>query len=247
MTLGLAEEAAIDLDDLGELTIAIYDDNSEEALSLEIELGDLGVGGVVVLPTEHRDLDDALQAVRDNANAAVCDHVLRVHSDAEFNGAELIAGLVAANTPGVLVTAFAADVGMDIRPHLPSVPAFIRRSQLSENPLVVVEELRNCRIEMLHGRPQHRESFRTPIYIERSSTINGEHSLDARIGSWQLDEVIQFPARLIGDYWAENPEEAVGQVFFAHVNLGARKPEELFLEELEPDPVDTQEAELHFS
>lgn len=231
---------------LAELTIAIYDDNSEEALSLEIELGDLGVGGVVVLPTEHRDLGDALQAVRDNANAAVCDHVLRVHADAEFTGAELVSELVAANTPGVLITAFAADVGMDIRPYLPSVPAFIRRSQLSENPLVVVEELNNCRVEMLHGRPPHREAFRTPIYIERSATINGEHALDARIGSWQLDEVIQFPARMVGDYWADHPEEAVGQVFFAHVNLAARRPDELFLEELESTPADTQEAELHF-
>jgi len=247
VTLAAAEKAAVGLGDLAELTIAIYDDNREEALSLEIELGDLGVGGVVVLPTEHRDLGDALQAVNEHANAAVCDHVLRVHAAAEFTGAEMIEGLVAANTPGVLVTAFAADVGMDIRPHLPSVPAFIRRSQLSEDPLVVVEELRNCRVEMLHGRPPHREAFRTPIYIERSATRNGEHALDARIGSWQLDEVVQFPAQMLGDHWAVNPEEAVGQIFFAHVNLGARRPEELFLEELEPDPVDTREAELHFS
>lgn len=247
MTVGSAEEAAIGLGDLADLTIAIYDDNREEALSLEIELGDLGVGGVVVLPAEHRDLEAALQAVRDHANAAVCDHVLRIHADAEFSGAEMIEGLVAADTPGVLVTAFAADVGMDIRPHLPSIPAFIRRSQLSEDPLIVLEELNNCRVEMLHGRPAHREAFRTPIYIERIATINGEHALDARIGSWQLDEVIQFPARMLGEHWADSPDEAVGQIFFAHVNLGARKPEELFLEQLEPEPVDTQEAELHFS
>jgi hypothetical protein len=247
MTVGIAEEPAFGLGDLAELTIAIYDDNREEALSLEIELGDLGVGGVVVLPTEHRDLGDAVQAVRDHANAAVCDHVLRIHSDAEFTGAEMIEGLIAADTPSVLVTAFAADVGMDIRPHLPSIPAFIRRAQLSEDPVIVVEELRNCRIEMLNGRPAHREAFRTPIYIERSATINGAHALDARISSWQLDEVVQFPARMLGDYWADNPDEAVGQIFFAHVNLGARRPEELFLEHLEPDPADFREAELHFS
>ena len=44
MTVGPAEEVAIGLGDLADLTIAIYDDNREEALSLEIELGDLGVG-----------------------------------------------------------------------------------------------------------------------------------------------------------------------------------------------------------
>jgi hypothetical protein len=235
------------LGELSDLTIAIYDDNDEEAQTLEIDLGDLGVGHVVVVPTEHRKLDDALRAVRDSANAAVCDQVLRVQAGAEFSGAQLVTELVAANTPSVLITAFAADVGMEIRPYLPKVPSFLRRSELSDDPASVLDELENCRLELLQGRPAHREAFRTPIYIEKSTAINGEYALDARIGSWQLDEVIQFPARMLGENWANDPEAAVGEIFFAHVNLAARKPDELFLESLEPEPVDLQEAELHFS
>jgi hypothetical protein len=234
------------LGELSELTVAIYDDNDEEAQTLEIDLGDLGVGNVIVVPTEHKKLDDALRAVRDSANLAVCDQVLRVQAGAEFSGAQLVTELVAARTPSVLITAFAADVGMEIRPYLPQVPSFLRRSELNDDPASVLAELENCRLELLEGRPVHRESFRTPIYIEKCTAINSDFALDARIGSWQLDEVIQFPARMLGDAWARDPGAAVGQVFFAQVNLAARKPDELFLESLEPEPVDLQEVELHF-
>lgn len=246
----MSAETGVDLSaglgELSDLTIAIYDDNDEEAQTLEIDLSDLGVGCVVVVPTEHRKLDDALQAVRDSGNAAVCDQVLRVQAGAEFSGAQLVTELVAGMTPTVLITAFAADVGMQIRPHLPQVPAFLRRSEMSDDPSVVIDELESCRLELLNGRPRHRQAFRTPIYIEKCTAINDDHALDARIGSWQLDEVIQFPARMLGEAWAKDPSSAVGQVFFAQVNLAARKPDELFLEMLEPEPIDLEEAELHF-
>jgi hypothetical protein len=232
------------LQELGELTVAIYDDNDDEARGLEVDLGDLGIEGVIV-PTEHKRLDDALNALRDAGNATVCDHVLRLQGQADFTGAELVVQLVSLQIPSVLITAFAADVGMEIRPHLPGIPAFLRRSELAD-PRRVLDELAGCHHELHHGRPRYRTSFRTPIYIERDLVINGVAGFDARVGSWRLDEVVRFPADMLGEPWVENPRSAVGQVFFAHANLAARKPEELFLEEVEPEPVDLEGETLHF-
>jgi hypothetical protein len=226
-----------------ELTVAIYDDDKNEAHGLRAELKDVGITGVVV-PPDHADLDAAMATLLQAGDAMICDHVLAIHGAAHFTGAELVVRLVEKRLPSVLLTGFVEDVGISIRPHLPSIPAFIRRSDLRV-PEVVLSELHACRLEFDEGRAQHRQSLRTPVYIERAILIDDGTYLDARISGWSSDEAVRFPGWMLGERWRDNSAEAVGQVFFAHVNLAARRPEELFLEDIEEEPAQLAD-DLHF-
>lgn len=226
------------------LTVAIYDDDKNEANGLRTELKDVGVEGVVV-PPDHTDLDAALNALTGAGNAAICDHLLAIHGAPEFTGAQLVLRLVEDRVPSVLITGFMEDVGVSIRPYLPGIPAFLRRSDLLR-PEVVVTELHSCLRELEDGvRPEHRRSLRTPVYIERITHIDDNAYFDARIAGWPDDEAIRFPAWMLGDRWRDEPDGAVEQVFFAAVNLAARRPEELFLENIEGEPAQIDD-ELFF-
>jgi hypothetical protein len=227
-----------------DLTVAIYDDDENEANGLRTELKDVGVEGVVV-PPEHTDLDAAVATLVGAGDAAICDHLLSIHGAPRFTGAELVVRLVQDRVPSVLLTGFLEDVGITIRPHLPNIPAFVRRSDLLR-PEVVLSELQACRLELEEGqRPEHRQSLRTPVYIERVTHINEDAYFDARIAGWPNDEAIRFPASMLGERWRQEPTAAVDQVFFAAVNLAARRPEELFLEDVEEDPAEI-DNELFF-
>ena len=81
--------------------IAIIDDDAPVRDSYEPTVEDLGLQPV----PENGPLGDiktCIEVVRDKADAALCDHHLKVKAYSNFNGAELVANLYKLNFPAVL-------------------------------------------------------------------------------------------------------------------------------------------------
>lgn len=220
--------------DLDIHTVAILDDDENEAEAIAVQLEDVGLESCIVRP-RGRELDACVVQMRESGDAAICDHWLRRGLDVDFNGAQVAAALNDEERPAVLLTSFLMDAGVTIRPHRPSVPTLLSRDE-AENTGRVLEAFAFTIDERRNGRGPTRATYRVPVSIERVFRDEGKDVADGIVGGWRLEQAVRFPLSLLAERWASASRDAEGKIFFAMVNIGALRPEDLFFEQFEPDP-----------
>lgn len=229
--------------------VAVLDDDAGQAKTARLQLGDLGVEALIIDLDEVPTLEDATAWVLAHAQALVCDVQLNnLHGNVAFTGAQLVAHLVSEHKiPCVLTTGFLIDVGMWVRPYRQNIPVLLTREETVEAE-ALLEGLSRCHDEIVHGRSDERRTDRVPLFVEKAGPAEQGMALDARVGGWAHRVPMRFPASLLAEeYEAEGRAYAlVGQVFFARVNIGARRESDLFFEDPEPDVTDPTRLKLHF-
>ncbi len=240
-------EAPANWPDIG--TVAVLDDDADQAKVVKLQLQDVGVETVIASLDQVPTLERAIDWIASNAQAVICDVQLNhLHSGVDYNGAQLMSAVIGDHKiPGVLTTGFKDDVGMWVRPHRRRIPVLVSRDE-TEEPEVLVNGVETCRAEIVHGRAPDRETHRVPLYVEKTGITNDRVALDARVGGWSRKASIRFPADMLGERYntIEAARAIVGQVFFARVNLGAGHETDLFFEDPEPEFVDPTALPLHF-
>jgi CheY-like chemotaxis protein len=230
-------------------TVAVLDDDADQAKVVKLQLQDIGVTTVIASLDQVPTIERAIDWIAGNAQAVICDVQLNhLHSGIDYNGAQLMSAVIGDHKiPGVLTTGFKDDVGMWVRPHRQRIPVLVSRDE-TEEPEVLIEGVETCRAEIANGRPPARETHRVPLYIEKAGIADIGVALDARVGGWSRKASIRFPAEMLGEQYdsIEAASAIAGQVFFARVNIGAGHETDLFFEDPEPELVDPSELPLHF-
>jgi CheY-like chemotaxis protein len=213
--------------------VAVIDDQPDGAESTSIKLEDAGYSPVI-LPGGFHHVGELVDAVRSIATAAVCDHRLSVTGYAPFEGAEAVAALVEAQVPALLVTTYAMDFEVSIRAIRDRLPVVLNRSDLGD-PDLLKQAFYACAEEIAGRPPSTRRLRRTLISLDKITSEEGKTVADAIIPAWNPSLAVRFPVSLMGDV-AEAAAE--GKAFFAMVNTGARRSEDLVLKNfsIAPDP-----------
>lgn len=212
--------------------VAVVDDNDREAQIISEIIRDAGyVPSIVVANGET--VDAFAEAIRSQADAALCDHRLRYSALYRFYGADLVAQLTTSSLPAILVTQFPMDSDVSIRKWRHLIPVLLSRDDADD------EHIRNgfeyC-VQELSGHPSGaRRRHRSLIRIIDLRSESDDDVIDAIVPSWNPHQAVRFPKSLIGSL---QDHAAPGERFFAQVNLGAEKAEDLFFcdFELAPEP-----------
>lgn len=217
--------------------VAVIDDQPDAADSTSIELEDAGYSPVV-LADGFQDVGALVDAVKSVASAAVCDHRLTVTGYAPFEGAQAVAALIEAGIPALLVTTYAMDFEVSIRAMRGRLPVVLNRSELGD-PELIKQAFHSCTEEMAGRPPAWRRLRRTIISIDMVTTEEGEQVADALVPAWDPNRAVRFPVKLMG---AAAEGIAKGNAYFAMVNIGALRGEDLVLADFslapDPDPAD---------
>lgn len=213
--------------------VAIIDDKRADADYMGELLRDAGYDPVI-LATPFGELADLVALVRERADAAVCDH--RLGGLAPFTGAEAVARLFEAQVPAVLVTQYVnTDADVPIRHWRHRVPVLLSRAEADSDR--IRQGLAACARE-IHGQyPAGRRPWRTLVQVDGAAQESGEDVVEARIPAWSPMEIVRFPASMVApDLRARL---VPGGCLFAKVNIGAERPEDLFLQDFEaaPEPI----------
>lgn len=111
--------------------VAVIDDDDEAA---ETIIGALEDGNFAAFrQSAHESIEELVDAIVTNSDAAVCDHRLRYGGFADVSGADLAARLVLRQHPTILVTQYLdQDADIAIRSYRPHLPVVLRREDANE-------------------------------------------------------------------------------------------------------------------
>jgi hypothetical protein len=220
-------------------TIAIVDDNAQAAQVVSYHVEDAGFipwhfpgkGGTV---------ENAVKKIKDNAEAAICDHRLSTLGFASFDGAELAARLIVENIPAVILSQFVdLDYGVSIRRWRANCPSLLTRDEC--RPETIKDALELCRREMNGEIVSGRRKHRTLVRIVDKQNEGEEQVIDAILPAWNRLRAVRFPATLVPVDL--HPLLEKGEYLIAYVNLAATRPQDLFFRDFEkPLPLDESSA-----
>jgi len=216
-------------------TIAVVDDNAQAAEAVGYAVEDAGFkpwiftgkGGTV---------ENAVRIIKENAQAAICDHRLSTLGFANFDGAELAARLIGDNIPAILISQFVdLDYGVSIRRWRAKVPSLLTRDEC--RPETIKDALELCRREMAGEIVAGRRKHRTLVRIVDKQNEGDEQVIDVILPAWNRLRAVRFPITLVPPQLHGLLEK--GEYLIAYVNLAATRPEHLFFEDFEkPLPLD---------
>jgi hypothetical protein len=163
-------------------------------------------------------------------DAALCDHHLRIHNYATFDGAQLASALNKANIPAVLCTRW-EDAQLDlIRRYRDNIPVLLQLEDL--NPDSFVDALEFTVNEMQGKFSEQRRLWRTQIHIADVGVGEQKEFFYVDLPGWTSDKVIRLRKADL------EPEVAqllrVDARWHAKVNVGAEDAWELYFREWEP-------------
>jgi CheY-like chemotaxis protein len=210
-------------------TIAIVDDNARAAETVGYAVEDAGFTAWI-FSGKSGSIENTVRRIKDKAQAAICDHRLSPLGFANFDGAELVARLIRANIPAILISQFVnQDYDVSIRRWRAKVPSLLSRDECRAE--TIKEALELCRREMngeiFSGRRKHRTLVRI-VDIQKEAD---ERVIDAILPAWNRLRAVRFPSTLIPSRLRLHLKK--GTYFIAYVNLAATRPEDLFLEDFE--------------
>ena len=220
------------LPDLGLNTIAIIDDDTENAKALAINVETCG-SEPFVYTGEFEDINSLLEEVIQKANGVLCDNRLGYRTRAKFLGVDAVASWFDRKFPAILVSEFTdRDSNISIRRLRRKIPFVIPQDRINKQS--IIEGFIVCQQEINHQPPSFRKPRRTIVHIADF----GDDYVDSFIPQWNPHRAVTFPRSLLGKY--DNNEIKIGMLFIADVNIGARSADELFFDnfELAPEPDD---------
>jgi CheY-like chemotaxis protein len=216
--------------------VAVVDDNQDSAAVVGLTLEDAGFTPVL-LGGPFTSVGELVDKITGSADAAVCDHRLRPRAYAPFDGAEVVACLYKKRIPAILVTQFSnMDADLVIRSFRRHIPVLLHRDQADASGIIEAFDL--CDSELAGRLPEARRPVRTLVRIISVSTNGGVLAVDAIVPQWNPYEAIRFAGTLVPQHL--HGQLATSKHLLARVNVGAKRQEDLFLEEFElaPEPVD---------
>lgn len=212
--------------------VAIIDDDQHEANVMSVLVEDAGFKPKI-LENRFDSPRELAEAIRNEAQAAVCDHRLRHHDYARFDGAALVAQLYELRIPSLLVTQFInIDADVSIRRWRHRVPALLRRDEADSER--IRQGLMVCFQELAGNPPPDRKPWRTMVRVEGIGRESGEDVIDAIVPSWNPREAVRFPCSLLPTQLRGDVQE--GFRLLARVNIGAKDATDLFLYDFERAP-----------
>lgn len=218
-------------------TIAVIDDNAQAAEAVGYAVEDAGFTPWI-FPGTAGTVAFAADKIRENADAAICDHRLSPLGFANFDGAELAAALIDKKIPTVLISQFVnQDYDVSIRRWRARVPSLLCRDECSAETIKDALEL--CRREISGEVFAERRRHRTLVRIADIQNEGGEMVIDAILPAWNRQRAVRFPLSIVASPLHHLVKE--GEYLIAYVNLGALNPEDLFLEEFE-QPISLDES-----
>ena len=221
--------------------VALVDDDPEERETLSIQLEDAGFKPIP-LDRLNRTIGSAVDQLCATSDAAICDHRLNPRQLASFTGAELVARLYDRQFPAVLVSGFLQDdQDASIRRFRDKIPVILSKNETT--PLQLREGIQTCIGEIAGKVNPERHAIRSLIRVVERRKDNKEDLVSVVVPAWRQDEIIRFPASLLGEFIGILP--AHGEVqpslyLIGWVNVGASRPGDLFFRnfELAPEPRD---------
>jgi len=213
--------------------VAVVDDDPSQADVMSELIRDAGYEPIIILGPRFDRVEDLVDKVRESADAAVCDHRLQPRGFAGFYGAEAVAALIGLSVPSLLITQFIdidADVSIRLWRHL--VPVLLSRDEA--DPDRIVQGLNEC-IREAHGEHlSTRRPWRALVQVDATNEESGKRVIDAHVPSWNPHQAVRFPAALIPQNL--QPNLIPGSCFFAKVNIGADRAEDLYFFDFESAP-----------
>jgi hypothetical protein len=174
------------------------------------------------------ELAEFVENAKQSVDAVICDHRLS-GTYAKFNGAEAAACLYKEKCPAVLCTRWNnADIDA-MRQYIRFIPSLLSTDNV--DPETIAAGIARCIQEFNDDPPPSRKPWRTLIAVE---SVAGEllpALFYVTIPGWDSKEIVRLQLDLI-------PEEQrlriqPGFRFFAAVNKGAERPEELYFSNFE--------------
>lgn len=200
-------------------TIGVVDDSQKARQSRGLLLADAGLNTLDIAgPLES--VAYARELLSPACEAFICDHHLNTNANyAQFLGAELVAHAVSEGLPAILCTRYMVAEVLDIRRHLPMIPALLSPQDLSE-PDDLQGALKVCIDEMEGDVLPERRAWRAQIVVE---DIADDGTFVADFPGWDTGQFIRFRN-------SDVPEEMrdsirVGFRTFVLANLGEERPE----------------------
>src|ERR1017187_5208929 len=163
------------------------------------------------------------------ADAALCDHHLKVSAYASFNGADLVARCNQQGFPTLLCTNWNhADI--DEMRHLRRyIPILVRPGKL--DPESMRNGFQKCIEEFGGTFDPSRRPWRALVRIVELRDDPGQRAAYVVVPAWESEEVVRIPASALpGDFFAKTPE---GARVHARVNIGAESHEDLYFTDWE--------------
>jgi len=203
--------------------VAVIDDDEQarEAMAESIEDANLQP---VVQRTRLNSLDELIRKLTRDADAALCDHRLTPRNYAAFQGAEAVAALYQISFPALLVTAWSTEDIDNIRPYRRKIPVLIRSGGLE--PRIIREGITVCLNEFNSVFLKERKPQRVLLRIEDTDSSFAY----VIVPSWDPDTGLKLPLTLFPAHLGHIDP---GMRFFAIVNIGALKNEDLFFDGFE--------------
>ncbi len=207
--------------------VKIVDDDPTARSAMVFTISDadfLALPDVGPLP----ELEEFVQSAKHSVDAVVCDHRLN-GTYAKFNGAEAAAHLYKEKCPAVLCTRWnTADIDA-MRQYIRYIPSLLSTDDV--NPETITAGIARCIQEFKNDPAPSRKPWRTLIAVESVARDLLPPLFYIAIPGWDSKEIVRLQLDLI-------PEEQrvwiqPGFRFFAAVNKGAERPEELFFSNFE--------------
>lgn len=223
------------------MAVAIIDDDPKAAQVTRMTVEDANLESFIIerdprihVVEKRQGIDMVADNIIKNADAAVCDHRLRPGGFAPFVGAELVAALIGRRFPAILISQFVdQDYDVSIRHWRAMLPSVLSRDEFGVDSFT--EGLENCKNEILGIFTPQRRRHRVLLRVVDIQNEAHEPVVDAIVPAWSNKSAIRFPSAIV-------PAElhkflTSGAHLIAQVNLGARRPEDLYFDSFEIPPI----------
>jgi hypothetical protein len=161
--------------------------------------------------------------------AAIFDHHLMPGNYAVFTGAEAVASLYQHRFPALLVTAWSSADIDNIRRFRRFIPTLIQSGDAEAD--TITHGLQQCLQEFDGRYAPERKPWRTLVRVEDISRESKIALVNAVIPAWNPNQVVRFPLDLVDRKYHEIVNTGIR--FFAQVNIGAVRQDDLFFEKFE--------------
>lgn len=205
--------------------VAIVDDDSKVREGYEYPVQELDLTALPEagpLPALEAYIEDILE----RADAAICDHHLRVKSYAPFDGADLVARCYQSFMPALLCTKWEDASLDDIRRVRRHIPVLLRPSEL--DPDSIRAGFVSCVEEFKGEYRPNRRSWRAMVRIEAVERDAPRHDVYVVVPAWSSEAVIRL--RLADLPAGIQAVTFPGARLHASVNLGADHQAELYFD-----------------
>ncbi|HTW92507.1 MAG TPA: hypothetical protein VMH22_12475 [bacterium] len=206
--------------------VAVVDDDRRVRESTAEIIADMNLKPTKI--TSVGPLSDFVSRMVSEFHAVVCDHRLKSHGYASFQGARAFPRLYRSYVPSVLCTAFSDAEPDEFRRYRRYIPALVTSAADTD---AIVRGWEACIREFRNEYSPQREPVQTLVRIAAVDMGSKQRIAFAIVPGWDTRQVVRFPVDIVRLSLRRflRPDAR----FFAKVNIGAETPGDLYLSDFE--------------